>query len=80
MFNFFYHFLNPGCHLISQMQLLYLQYKLTAVYIATGSKGAIPNNLELNLRKLNITEDRLAIVRHRIRNASILGTIEIIQS
>ena len=49
--------------LISQMQLLHPGYKFSTIFVVVGGMGAIPKNLDSNLQKLNIREERLATVR-----------------
>ena len=66
--------------LISQMQLLHPDYKLSTIFVAVVGMGAIPKKLDSNLQKLNIREERLATVRQRLQKATIIGTIKIMKT
>ena len=66
--------------LISQMQLLHPGYKFSTILVVVGDMGAIPKNLDSNLQKLNIREERLATVRQRLQKATIIGTIKIMKA
>ena len=44
--------------LISQMQQMYREYKISLTVIAVGALGAIPKTLTCDIQRLGIVEDK----------------------
>ena len=63
--------------LISAMQQQYRTYKFSTVIITVGGMGAIPNNLENNIKKLDIEMDRVEMIIKRLQKAAVLGSVKI---
>ena len=45
--------------LIAEMQRMYTDYKFSTSVITIGALGAVPKNLDLNLRKVNFEKKKL---------------------
>ena len=63
--------------LISAMQQQYRTYKFSTVIITVGGMGAIPKNLENNIKKLDIEKDRVETIIKRLQKAAVLGSVKI---
>ena len=63
--------------LISQMQEMYREYKISITTIAVGALGAIPKTLTCDIQRLGITKEKTRTVIHRIQRAAILGTVKV---
>ena len=63
--------------LISAMQQQYMTYKFSTVIITVGRMGAIPKNLENNIKKLDIETDRVETIIKRLQKVAVLGSVKI---
>ena len=63
--------------LISAMQQQYRTYRFSMVIITVGGMGAIPNNLENNIKKLDIEMDRAEMIIKRLQKVTVLGSVKI---
>ena len=63
--------------LICEMQELYRMYTYHVVVITIGALGAVPKNLEENIRSLGIDNDRLQTLVNRLQKAALLGSVKI---
>ena len=63
--------------LISAMQQQYRTYKFSTVIITVGGMGAIPKNLENNIKKLDIETDGVETIIKRLQKAAVLGSVKI---
>ena len=59
------------------MQRMYSDYKFSISVITIGALGAVPKNLDLNLRKLNFEKEKIAVLIQRIQRAALIGTPKI---
>ena len=48
--------------LTAEMQRMYSDYKFSTSVITIGALGAVPKNLILNLRKLNLEKEKIAVL------------------
>ena len=63
--------------LIAEMQKMYSDYKFSTSVITIGALGAVPKNLDLNLRKLNFEKEKIAVLIQRIQRAALTGTLKV---
>ena len=63
--------------LIAEMQRMYSDYKFSTTVITIGALGAVPKNLDLNLRKLNFEKEKIAVLIQRIQRAALTGTLKV---
>ena len=63
--------------LIAEMQRMYNDYKFSTSVITIGALGAVPKNLDLNLRKLNFEKEKIAVLIQRIQRAALTGTLKV---
>ena len=63
--------------LISAMQQQYTTYKFSTVIIIVGGMGAIPKNLENNIKKSDIEMDRVETIIKKLQKAAVLGSVKI---
>ena len=63
--------------LISAMQQQYKAYKFSTVISTVGGMGAIPKNLENNIKKLDIETDRVETIIKRLQIAAVSGSVKI---
>ena len=63
--------------LISQMQQMYREYKISITIIAVGALRAIPKTLTCDIQRLGITNEKTRTVMHRIQRAALLGTVKV---
>ena len=56
---------------------MYSDYKFSTSVITIGALGAVPKNLDLNLRKLNFEKEKIAILIQRIQRAALKGTLKV---
>ena len=61
--------------LIAEMQRMYSDYKFLTSVITVGALGAVPKNLDLNLRKLHFEKEKIKVLSQRIQRAALTGTL-----
>ena len=66
--------------LVCEMSRIYPGYRFEIVPIVIGALGAVPQSLNMSLRKLNIEEKRIRPVTRRIQKASLIGSMKIVKT
>ena len=56
---------------------MYSDYKFSTSVITIGALGAVPKNLDLNLRKLNFEKEKIAVLIQRTQRATLTGTLKV---